>query len=234
MPNIFEGGCRVNGLKEGRAIRDGALKEWHHFGHNEGAQAISLRILELPRRESVSIRSGDWDEALYVLSGSGIADHVPIHVDTAIYLRPRSLLMFANDGAEPLILASSQCPASVSSANTRPAIIRLEDRPILQTGDRWYREMINEELGSPQMTQFVGSIPPGRTPDHFHLYEEVICILKGTGVFHSGNASTPIGVGSCMFLPRQQPHCLENTGSDELRLLGVFYPAGSPTARDSA
>ena len=225
MVNL-EGGCRVAALKEGAPIREGALKVWRHFGVDEGAQAISLRILELPRRESASIRSGDWDEALYVLSGSGIGDHVPIRIDTAIYLRPRSLLMLANDGAEALTLASAQCPASGSSASTRPAIIRLEERPILQTGERWYREMINGE-----MTQFVGSIPPGRAPDHFHLYEEVICILKGTGTFWAGQSSTPIGAGSCIFLPRQQPHCLENTGPDELRLLGVFYPAGSPTAR---
>jgi hypothetical protein len=25
--------------------------------------------------------------------------------------------------------------------------------------------------------------------------------------------------------------CVENTGVDELRLLGVFYPAGSPSVR---
>ena len=26
-------------------------------------------------------------------------------------------------------------------------------------------------------------------------------------------------------------HCVENTGTGELRLLGVFYPAGSPAVR---
>jgi len=46
--------------------------------------------------------------------------------------------------------------------------------------------------------------------------------------------STPIGVGSCIFLPRRQVHCLENTGQTELRLLGVFYPAGSPAVRYAA
>jgi mannose-6-phosphate isomerase-like protein (cupin superfamily) len=82
-----------------------------------------------------------------------------------------------------------------------------------------------------QTTQFVGSIPPGRAPDHFHLYEEVICILDGAGVMWTGSKSAPVERGSCIFLPRRQPHCFENTGRGELRLLGVFYPAGSPAVR---
>ena len=100
-----------------------------------------------------------------------------------------------------------------------------------RTGDRWYREVINEDAGSTQVTQFVGGIPPGRAPDHFHLYEEVICILGGEGIMHAGASSTPVNPGSCIFLPIRQRHCLENTGSGELRLLGVFYPAGSPAVR---
>ena len=34
--------------------------------------------------------------------------------------------------------------------------------------------------------------------------------------------------------PRGQTHCVENEGDGELRLLGVFYPAGSPAVRDDA
>ena len=94
------------------------------------------------------------------------------------------------------------------------------------TGDRWYVELVEAEV-----TQFIGGIPPGRAPDHFHLYEEVICILDGAGVMHAGATSTPIAAGSCIFLPRKQRHCVENTGPGELRLLGVFYPAGSPAVR---
>ena len=104
--------------------------------------------------------------------------------------------------------------------------VLLDDQPIQTTGDRWYRELIQAEV-----TQFVGSIPPGRAPDHFHLYEEVICILKGTGLLRAGRSSTPITAGSCILLPRKEVHCLENTGPGELRLLGVFYPAGSPAVR---
>jgi mannose-6-phosphate isomerase-like protein (cupin superfamily) len=96
----------------------------------------------------------------------------------------------------------------------------------LPTGDRWYRVLIDARV-----TQFVGSIPPGRAPDHFHEYEEVLFILRGEGRMWAGESNTPIAPGSCVYLPRRQVHCVENTGEGELRLLGVFYPAGSPAVR---
>jgi oxalate decarboxylase/phosphoglucose isomerase-like protein (cupin superfamily) len=44
----------------------------------------------------------------------------------------------------------------------------------------------------------------------------------------AGSTSAPVGRWSCVYLPRRQVHCLENTGAGELRVLGVFYPSGSP------
>jgi uncharacterized cupin superfamily protein len=61
------------------------------------------------------------------------------------------------------------------------------------TPDRWYRVLVDHEIGSEQVTQFVGSIPPGRAPDHFHTYEEVLFILKGEGRMWAGQTNTPIG-----------------------------------------
>jgi len=96
----------------------------------------------------------------------------------------------------------------------------------MPTGDRWYRVLIDSEV-----TQFVGSIPPGRAPDHFHEYEEVLFILNGEGRVWFDEEPSQIVAGSFIYLPRKQVHCVENTGTGELRLLGVFYPAGSPAVR---
>ena len=166
---------------------------------------------------------------------------------TGIYLRPGQTLTVDNPDPEPLVMISSQCPEpnapsllttspatavdSSSPTSDRSPIVRLADRPALPTADRWYRVLVDEEVGSTQVTQFVGSIPPGRAPDHFHNYEEVLFILQGTGCMWAGETHTPIAAGSCVYLPRGQVHCVENTGDDELRLLGVFYPAGSPSVR---
>jgi len=94
--------------------------------------------------------------------------------------------------------------------------------------------LIDDEVESKQVTQFVGSIPHGRAPDHFHPYEEVLVVLSGEGLMRAGEKDAPIAVGSCIYLPEAQTHCVENTGEDELRVLGVFYPAGSPGEKYNA
>ena len=165
---------------------------------------------------------------------------------SGIYLQPNQTLTINNPEVEPLFLISSQCPEPGSSGTftppltapspgtTRPdqsPVVHLADRATVPTADRWYRVLVDDEVGSTRATQFVGSIPPGRAPDHFHEYEEVLFILRGQGRMWAGETNTPIAAGSCIYLPRVQVHCVENTGKDELRLLGVFYPAGSPSVR---
>ena len=77
-------------------------------------------------------------------------------------------------------------------------------------------------------TQFIGLIPPGRAPDHYHEYDEVIYVLEGHGRLYIGGEEAELRPGSCIHLPRRLVHCLANEGDSELRVLGVFRPAGSP------
>jgi len=234
MLAILDGGCRVVGLKEGEPVLDGPLRIWKHFGREAGAKAISLRVLELPAGERATLRNESSDEVLYVLSGSGPG----LSPDTGIYLPPATTLSIS--ATETLTMVSSQCPdAGAVLEGYEPGhgaltFVSMQDRAVQRTGDRWYREVINADDGSTQVTQFVGGIPPGRAPDHYHLYEEVIVILDGTGAMWAGESTTPIETGSCIFLPHGQVHCVENRGDGEMRLLGVFYPAGSPAVRYGA
>ena len=178
--------------------------------------------------------------------------------EVGIYVRPNQAFSVQNPNPTPVVLISSQCPepdcgpeishfsrddaestlrsplTGTATNPIRPSIsplVRLADRESLPTADRWYRVLVDHEVGCHQATQFVGSIPPGRAPDHFHLYEEVLFILRGEGRMWAGKRSTAIAAGSCVYLPKRQVHCVENTSTGELRLLGVFYPAGSPAVR---
>jgi mannose-6-phosphate isomerase-like protein (cupin superfamily) len=196
---------------------------------------------------SPGFRNQECDEIIYVLQGAAtiLIDGWPYAVqpETGVYLRPGAILTVHNPGPEPFVLIGSQCPEPLTasetlppfttpqSPETSPPIVRLADRETVPTADRWYRVLVDEEVGSTQVTQFVGSIPPGRAPDHFHNYEEVLFILRGAGRMWAGKTHTPIAAGSCVYLPKGQVHCVENTGDDELGLLGVFYPAGSPSVR---
>lgn len=166
--------------------------------------------------------------------------------NTGIYIRPGETFAIDNPGPASITIISCQCPDPDREPQTVPApsaesairtpspVVRLADRPAQPTADRWYRVLVDDEIGSNAATQFVGSIPPGRAPDHFHHYEEVLFILKGQGRMWAGETNTPIAPGSCIYLPKGQVHCVENSGEGELRLLGVFYPAGSPSVRYEA
>jgi mannose-6-phosphate isomerase-like protein (cupin superfamily) len=90
---------------------------------------------------------------------------------------------------------------------------------------------VNQDIGCRDVTQFVGIIPPGRAGMHSHVYDEVVYVIEGEGVLHLGGEQTPIGSGSCIHLPPLVEHCLENTGANEMRVLGVFYPQGDPASR---
>jgi mannose-6-phosphate isomerase-like protein (cupin superfamily) len=135
------------------------------------------------------------------------------------------------------------------SSDTQPfRTIHESARPAIPTGDREFRLLVNEDLGARRVTQFLGIIPPGRAAMHYHSYEEAIYIIQGEGVVWSESsadqstsdspegdgrprietAGSRFSEGTSIYLPRGVRHCLENTGRDNVKLLGVFYPSGSP------
>jgi mannose-6-phosphate isomerase-like protein (cupin superfamily) len=239
MAVVLEGGCRVSTMHEGVPRVFGSLKVWNQIGPESGAEAIALRILEFEPGNSPELQNREGDEVIYALKGDCtiFIDDVAYEVgpETGIYLRPGQTLSVNNAGPDVVGFVSAQCPEeSTSKPSEQPPIVKLSDRRALPTADRWYRVLVDDEIGSEQVTQFVGSIPPGRAPDHFHEYEEVLFILRGEGRMWAGDTNTPISPGSCIYLPKRQVHCVENTGEGELRLLGVFYPAGSPAVRYEA
>jgi len=239
MAVVLEGGCRVSTMHEGAPRVFGTLEVWDQIGRASGAEAISLRILEFRPGRSAALRNHEFDEVIYVHEGDCtiFIDDAAYEAgpETGVYLRPGQTLIVENVGTDMVRFVSSQCPKETSSKpSEQPPIVKLSDRRALPTADRWYRVLVDDEIGSEQVTQFVGSIPPGRAPDHYHEYEEVLFILRGEGRMWARDTNTPIGPGSCIYLPKRQVHCVENTGEGELRLLGVFYPAGSPAVRYEA
>jgi mannose-6-phosphate isomerase-like protein (cupin superfamily) len=112
-----------------------------------------------------------------------------------------------------------------------PLVRQLAECVVETTGDRRFGVLFGPGRDCPVATQFVGEIPRGRAPEHSHPYDEVVLILDGVGVAHANNAHHALAAGSCVHLPPGVVHCLENTGQDTLRVLGVFHPADSPAAK---
>ena len=180
--------------------------------------------------------AGGHGEAWYVINGAGqleterVAD-LALAPGTALWLEPGlGYACQAEPGGDLAILAVT---VRAGSATPGPAqwVVRLDACVPERTGDREFRVLLSEGL---TFTQFAGLIPPGRAPAHQHTYDEVVHVLAGQGVVHLSGTAADIGPGTSIYLPPYQLHCLENTGSDPLEVLGVFHPAGSPAAKQAS
>jgi mannose-6-phosphate isomerase-like protein (cupin superfamily) len=197
------------------------------FGAARGCSTFEQRLLRFPgpsggRPDAAS------DEVLYVLEGRATAlfDGEPHELEpgVACYLpRGASWSVGETDGATLLSVVVPDPP----EGDARPAVVSTTSRSRATAG-RSFELLACPDVGCRSVTQFIGLVPPGRAPDHFHTYDEVIYILEGEGALEIGGESAPLRAGSCIHLPARLVHCLANTGDSELRLLGVFRPAGSP------
>jgi len=214
----------------GREISPGVtVREMLNADH--GCRGLHQRRLGVTAGARLAGTAGGQGEAWYVITGTGSLDTeragpAALAPGTAVWLEPGTGYDCHADG-ELAVLAVTVRAGSECAGPTRP-LVRLEDCEPERTGDREFRVLLSEGL---TITQFAGLIPPGRAPAHHHTYDEVVHVLAGQGVVHLGDTDTPIGPGTSIYLPPLQPHCLENTGAEPLRVLGVFHPAGSPAAK---
>lgn len=97
-----------------------------------------------------------------------------------------------------------------------------------QMGERFYQVLAGKGQGASQLTQFIGEIPKSKAPAHHHNYEEALWVLAGEGRMWTGKNSAAVKPGSVIYLPKGRAHSLECTSDKGLRVVGHFYPAGSP------
>ena len=104
--------------------------------------------------------------------------------------------------------------------------------PIRAGADRVFRYLVYTDLGCKQVTQFVGWIPPSKAPFHYHTYEEGIFILEGRGIVaHGRGIRAKFGPGCSIYFPdRRRATAWRIPARSTIKLLGVFYPSGSPGA----
>jgi mannose-6-phosphate isomerase-like protein (cupin superfamily) len=196
-----------------------------------GCRGLHQRRLRLGSGAQLAGTAGGLGEAWYVITGSGFIKTertgcVALVPGTAVWLDPA--LGYACQAQRELRILAVTVRAGSAAAGPTKCVVRLADCEPEITGDREFRVLLSEGL---TITQFAGLIPPGRAPAHHHTYDEVVHVLDGEGVVHLGETETAIGPGTSIYLPPQAPHCLENTGSVPLQVLGVFHPAGSPAAK---
>ena len=195
------------------------------FGRARGCHEFEQEILRFSAPSAPRSSERD-DELLYVLAGNGVAEldgeHADLTAGTAAYVRRGTPWRIAEaDGLEILSVLVRE-----PLANDAPhAVVGVDDA---EEGTATAGRMFRLLAPCSSVTQFVGYIPVGRAPDHFHKYDEVVYVLEGEGALHIDGESAPLRAGTCVHLPKGLVHCLENTGPGEMQVLGVFRPAGSP------
>ncbi|HEY0492765.1 MAG TPA: cupin domain-containing protein [Candidatus Dormibacteraeota bacterium] len=223
-----------------------------------GALHIMSYRLVLEPGETTSHAHEDAEEALYVLAGSGnISVESRTHAvgtGNAVFIPAGAEHTHENTGVEALVIVGAMAPpidpttiravmprldlgtslrtSSIDEGSIRPTM--MDEQRVTPTlmGERSFRVLVDPALGCRRMTQFTGIIPRGRAPLHAHPHEEAVYILEGEGRLWIGEE--PAGTlrpGSVVFFPIGVRHSLENTGPDDMKVLGAFSPAGSPEAK---
>jgi quercetin dioxygenase-like cupin family protein len=99
------------------------------------------------------------------------------------------------------------------------------------TGGRTFQILFGPHNGLLYATVFLGYVPPGAAKWHYHLYDEIVRIDDGRARLHLEEGTRDLGPGDAFRLTPRQLHIVENlSGESSLVTLGIFTPAGSPSA----
>jgi mannose-6-phosphate isomerase-like protein (cupin superfamily) len=158
----------------------------------------------------------------------------PTHVCTPLLMNEPTYRLFRpdleNPGPDELVVVSVTAPCEGEERSQ--VTVRYADRESLPASpNREFRFLVNEDFGCLDVTQFVGIVQPSKAPFHSHTYDEVGYIVEGEGLAHVDGETVPLRAGSCFHLAPGQEHCIENSGSAPMRILGVFHPSGDPASR---
>jgi quercetin dioxygenase-like cupin family protein len=196
------------------------------FGPARGCAEFDQRLLSFDGA-GADREPSHSDELLYVLRGEGSAtvdgENIALRSGTALYVAAGE--GWSIDAADGLELLSVLVHDPLPAGTFRHASVGLDD---VEADEATAGRMFRLLAPCASATQFVGYIPTGRAPDHYHRYDEVVYVLEGDGALHIDGESAPLRAGTCIHLPKTLVHSLENHGPGEMLVLGVFRPAGSP------
>jgi putative monooxygenase len=240
---------------EGRPFEGGVI-QWL-VDRELGAEHVMAYRLVVAAGAATSHAHDGAEEVLYVLEGTGevrVEDSTHlVNAGRAVFVPEGAEHSYVNSGQAPLVIVGAMAPP-IDPSGIRLAMPRLDltgirssgidesavkptmmdEQGITPTlmGERSFRVLVSPAVGCRQMTQFTGVIPTGRAPLHAHPHEEAVYILAGTGrLWIEESPAGELRPGSVVFFPIGVRHTLENTGQEDLRVLGAFSPAGSPEAK---
>ena len=198
------------------------------------SQQLSSASVRLGARDVVAVGDSACDELLFVFAGGGRLDDVAVAAGSAaLVVCGESATLTAGPDGLSAVRASvgGDCDLHAPMGVGERVVSVVDVEPGKATGSRSFQVLFGPHNGSTRATMFVGYIPPGAAPWHYHLYEESVWGWKGAGRYHLAGGVEELAGGCAFWLAPREVHIVENTSSDrELAVLGIFTPAGSPSA----
>ncbi|HEX6724454.1 MAG TPA: cupin domain-containing protein [Gaiella sp.] len=200
----------------------------------ERGSELALDVVGLGPGSSFPVADDAHDTLLFAHEGSCALGDRGLDGAGAILIRAgESQTLAAGPAGASLVRATVGAATDLHApmGPTAPVVALDHVEPGKATGARSFQVLYGPHNGSTRATMFVGYIPPGRAPWHYHLYDEIVWVLRGQGRLHIGDAVEPLEPGCAFRLHPREVHIVENTDlAVELAVVGIFTPAGSPSA----
>jgi len=183
MKNILEGGCFVVHKQDLDFVSYRNWSEAEIIGKNAGSIALSQFYYEIKGSTECPVKSySKSDCILFVLKGKGYVNisgrKFEISDGSGVYIKPGEAFSFENSKSKLEIIATV-CPETKSSwlekiqfnfqKGNNKRTVSLKERKKVATGDRFYQILVGKKMGSKEVTQFIGSIPKSKAPDHLSI-----------------------------------------------------------------
>ena len=198
---------------------------------------LSLEDVRLGAGEALAIADDEHDSLLYVYEGGALLNlsegsHRLEARTAALVLAGEAAAVTGDDVGVSFVYGRVSSTADRHAPLGLREVVARRDRAAADsaTGARSFEILFGPGNGSTRATLFMGLVPPGKAPWHFHLYDEIVWIPEGPGRLHLDEGIDELKRGSAFRLRPRQVHIVENTGSSTLELVGLFTPAGSPSA----
>jgi CDGSH-type Zn-finger protein/mannose-6-phosphate isomerase-like protein (cupin superfamily) len=240
---LLDGGCYVFSSAAAPMISRGNLRYCCMVSREQGALYQTQLYLEVTPGCSPVLTFGASDVILFIVRGSASVTisgrDFNVKANDGVYIRPSEAIQFTLNSAETLKVFLLACPlADVDWLEAMPAnfdatferrVVPVDRDQRTAMGPRHFQLLVDKQIGSDAITQFIGHIPLSKAAPHRHLYEEAIIVLSGEGFMWTETKKARVAAGDVIFLPRKQFHSLEATSLDGLDLVGVICPGDNPS-----
>ncbi len=196
---------------------------------------LAFDRLALSPRTVLELADPAHDSLLFVAGGDGAlgADALAAGTAALVPAGEEATLAAGGDGLEAVrVTVGAGTDLHAPMGRRERVVVSEHVEPGQATGSRSFQVLFGPHNGSTRATMFLGYIPPGKAPWHYHLYDEIVWVWRGGGRFHlEDGAVEELAAGSAFRLSPREVHIVENFSPDtELAVLGIFTPAGSPSA----